>query len=62
MDDITKIALMQYVYNLEKAKNKDWTQYVLMDAAYIALNPAQYPHKGYLSNRFIKLFIPKKKR
>jgi len=60
MNDITKIALMQFVWKLETAKNKDWKAYVLMDAAYISLNSAQYPYKGDLSKRFLKLFMPKK--
>ena len=53
MNEITKIALMSWVYKLEKIKNKNWVDYVLMDAAYITLNEAQYPYKGYLSKRFM---------
>lgn len=57
LNDVTKIALMQYIYQLELDHKKQWFEYILMDAAYITLNATKYPYKGLLSNRFIAFLI-----
>ncbi len=53
LNTITKIALIQYIMNLEIDKHKGWVQYVLLDAAYITANEVMYPYKGDLSYRFV---------
>jgi hypothetical protein len=59
MNTITKMALMVFIYNLDRKKEKTWFQYILMDSAYLTLQYKNYPYNGYLSKRFLIFTLDK---